>query len=66
MCAQGKYIATISTTVETADAKKEVNPALALLGNVDEYFIDIKDVMEPLDTGIGSKCFISKGMAYCP
>ena len=36
---------------------------LALLGHIDEKFIDVVDVYEPLESGQRDKCFISKG---CP
>ena len=34
VAAQGMYIAIVSTTVETADPLKEINPGIALLGNI--------------------------------
>ncbi len=36
---------------------------LALLGHIDEKFIDVVDVYEPLESGQRDKCFISKGYA---
>lgn len=46
-----KWIAFVSTTVETASPAEELNPGLSLLGNVDEKFIEISDVYVPLDDG---------------
>ena len=39
---------------------------LALLGHIDEKFVDVMDVYEPLESGQRDKCFISKGCAACP
>ena len=39
---------------------------LALLGHIDEKFVDVVDVYEPLESGQRDKCFISKGCAACP
>ena len=36
---------------------------LALLGHIDEKFVDVMDVYEPLESGQRDKCFISKGCA---
>jgi Rab GDP dissociation inhibitor len=56
----GKYIAIVSTTVETADPEKEVEPGLKLLGAVDEKFTYILDTYEPVSDGKKDKVFISK------
>jgi Rab GDP dissociation inhibitor len=57
---KGKYIALASTTVETNDPAKELQPALALLGAIDETFLSVVDVMEPLEDGKRDQVFISK------
>jgi Rab GDP dissociation inhibitor len=49
VCAKGLYIAIISTTVETADPEKEIQPAIELLGGCLEMFIKISDLHEPIN-----------------
>ena len=39
---------------------------LALLGPIDEKFVSVVDVHEPLQSGQRDKCFISKGCACAP
>jgi len=56
-----KWIAFVSTTVETSNPPAELGPGLAMLGHVDEKFIEVVDVYEPLDDGTADKAFISKG-----
>nr|KAF6492121.1 GDP dissociation inhibitor 1 [Molossus molossus] len=59
VAAQGKYIAIASTTVETADPEKEVEPALELLEPIDQKFVAISDLYEPIDDGSESQVFCS-------
>ena len=61
VCANGKWIAFVSTTVETSNPEAELAPGLALLGPIDEKFIEVRDVYEPIANGVSDKCFISKG-----
>jgi len=60
IAAEGKRIAILSTTVETSDPAKELQPALQLLGNVVDSFTSVSDVYEPLSDGRTDKVFISK------
>ncbi|XP_072102948.1 rab GDP dissociation inhibitor alpha [Mobula birostris] len=60
VAAQGKYIAIISTTVETAQPETEIQPALELIEPVDQKFVAISDLYEPLDDGTESQIFISQ------
>lgn len=39
VAAQGKYIAIVSTTVETNDPEKEVKPALDLLEPIEQKYV---------------------------
>ncbi len=39
VAAQGKYIAIISTTVETSEPEKEIKPALDLLEPVEQKYV---------------------------
>lgn len=39
---------------------------LGLLGHIDEKFVNVVDVYEPLESGQRDKCFISKGCVLHP
>nr|XP_014346326.1 PREDICTED: rab GDP dissociation inhibitor beta [Latimeria chalumnae] len=58
IAAQGKYVAIISTTVETNDPEKEIKPALALLEPVEQKFVSYSDLFEPVDLGHESQASI--------
>lgn len=58
---RGKWVAFVSTTVETADPESELAPGLALLGTIDQQFVEVTDVAEPGDSGQASRAFISRG-----
>uniref|UniRef100_A0A3Q2HND7 Rab GDP dissociation inhibitor n=3 Tax=Laurasiatheria TaxID=314145 RepID=A0A3Q2HND7_HORSE len=60
VAAQGKYIAIASTTVETSEPEKEVEPALELLEPIDQKFVAISDLYEPIDDGSESQVFCSR------
>lgn len=51
VCAKGLYIAMISTTVETDKPELEIKPALELLGDVLEMFVQIHTLYDPTDDG---------------
>ncbi|XP_043824342.1 rab GDP dissociation inhibitor alpha-like isoform X1 [Dromiciops gliroides] len=59
VAAQGKYIAIASTTVETAEPEKEIEPALSILEPIDQKFVTISDLYEPTDDGLESQIFCS-------
>lgn len=48
---KNRWLAFVSTTVETSNPVAEVTAGLALLGQVDEKFIEVSDVYEPLSDG---------------
>jgi Rab GDP dissociation inhibitor len=60
VASKGMFIAIVSTTVETNNPIAELNPGLALLGNIAERFDSVSDLLAPLSDGTGDKCFISK------
>uniref|UniRef100_A0A672JUJ9 Rab GDP dissociation inhibitor n=1 Tax=Sinocyclocheilus grahami TaxID=75366 RepID=A0A672JUJ9_SINGR len=60
VAAQGKYIAIVSTTVETSDPEKEIKPALDLLEPVEQKIVSISDQYAPTDLGSDSQVFISR------
>jgi Rab GDP dissociation inhibitor len=48
---KGKFLAIVSTTVETSTPELELRPALDLLGNVETKFTSISDLYFPTDAG---------------
>ncbi|XP_004649045.2 rab GDP dissociation inhibitor beta [Octodon degus] len=60
VAAQGKYIAIVSTTVETKEPEKEIRPALELLEPIEQKFVSISDLLVPKDLGTDSQIFISR------
>uniref|UniRef100_A0AAQ5XJ83 Rab GDP dissociation inhibitor n=1 Tax=Amphiprion ocellaris TaxID=80972 RepID=A0AAQ5XJ83_AMPOC len=60
VAAQGKYIAIVSTTVETSEPEAEIEPALELLEPIDQKFVAISDLYEPTDDGTDSQVFASR------
>lgn len=59
ICASGKYIAVISANLEGNDAKKELEPALNLLGKIDETFFWVSDNLVPLDNNGHDGVFVT-------
>lgn len=57
---KGKYLAIVSTVVETNTPEKELEAGLKILGKIDESFFYVSDLLEPKDDGKTSKIFISK------
>ena len=60
ICKQGLYIAMISTTVETSDPEKEIQPALDLIGPCLEMFTQISDIHEPTNNAAEETLYITK------
>ncbi|KAK9835323.1 hypothetical protein WJX81_002020 [Elliptochloris bilobata] len=56
-----KWIAFVSTTIETSNPEAELASGLALLGQIDEKFTEVVDVLEPLASGSQDRAFISRG-----
>jgi len=56
-----KWIAFVSTTVETNNPQAELAAGLSLLGHVDEKFVEVVDVHDPLEDGTADKAFVSRG-----
>lgn len=59
VCKEGLYIAMISTTVETKDPEKEIEPAIKLLGGVLEMFVSISDTHESTNNEAAEQLFIT-------
>ncbi|KAL4226860.1 Rab GDP dissociation inhibitor beta [Mactra antiquata] len=60
IASKGFYLAICSTTVETDNPEKELEPAIRLLGSIEQKFITIKDMYEPVENSEKSGVFISK------
>ena len=60
VAAKGKYLAIVSTEVETDNPLDEVKVAMNLLEPVMEQFVSVDDLYEPLEDGTKDKVFISK------
>jgi len=59
VCAKGKYVGIISTTVETKTPEAELKPALDIMGPVIEKFFYVSDIYVPTDDGTKDKIFVS-------
>jgi len=57
---KGKFVAIVSTTVETSNPETECDAALKLLGPIEEKFTFVEPLYEPNDDGTQNKVFISK------
>lgn len=53
------YIAIVSTTVETENPEKQIEPVLDLLGGIKEKFVKVSDRYEPIKN-YNDGVFISK------
>lgn len=59
IAAKDKYVAIVSTVVETRDAEKEIEPALRLLGPILEKFVNISEFKVPTDDGTADQVFVT-------
>jgi len=57
---KGRWIALVSTQVETNNPQQELTPGIQLLGKVDEIFYQTRDLYEPLSDGKKDQVFISR------
>lgn len=55
-----KFLALVSTTVETDSPEEELRPGMELLGNIVESFLAIEDLYEASSDGRSDKCFVTK------
>lgn len=60
VCADGLYIAIVSTTVETEKPEQEIQPALDLLGPIIEKFVKVSDIHEPINDAATENLYITK------
>lgn len=59
VAAKGRYVAIVSTTVETAKPQEEVNAGLAVIAPMITRFDNIVDSFAAVDDGTTSRCFIT-------
>ncbi|XP_074062929.1 rab GDP dissociation inhibitor beta-like isoform X2 [Macrotis lagotis] len=59
LAAQGKYIAIVTTTVESKEPEKEIQLALELLEPIEKKFFFVSDLYVPNDLGSKSQIFIT-------
>lgn len=59
IAAKDKYVAIVSTVVETADPEREIQPAIELLGPVIEKFVSVSEYREPTDNGVADQVFVT-------
>eukprot|EP00051_Salpingoeca_urceolata_P026419 m.477241 g.477241 ORF g.477241 m.477241 type:complete len:445 (+) comp20789_c0_seq1:152-1486(+) len=60
VAAEGKYIAILSTTVETDSPEDELKPAFATIGPVLQKFVAVEDLFVPTDDGSASGVYVSE------
>ncbi|CAG06863.1 unnamed protein product, partial [Tetraodon nigroviridis] len=60
VAADGVYIATVSTTAETSNPEREVQPALELLEPIMQRFVSVRHLLVPNDDGKKSQIFVSR------
>eukprot|EP00735_Rhodelphis_limneticus_P005136 TRINITY_DN1686_c0_g1::TRINITY_DN1686_c0_g1_i1::g.17745::m.17745 TRINITY_DN1686_c0_g1::TRINITY_DN1686_c0_g1_i1::g.17745 ORF type:complete len:442 (+),score=159.19,sp/P50395/GDIB_HUMAN/59.12/0.0,GDI/PF00996.13/4.9e-207 TRINITY_DN1686_c0_g1_i1:62-1387(+) len=60
VAAKGRYIAIVSTTLETNNPEEEIAPGLALLGEVQKKFISVDPLYMPKSDGRTDGVFVSQ------
>merc|ERR1719215_2488646 len=65
IAAKDKYVAIVSTVVETSNPEKELEPALKLLGPILEKFSAISEYKVPTDDGTKDQVFVTTSYDPC-
>uniref|UniRef100_A0A7N5ZTT7 Rab GDP dissociation inhibitor n=1 Tax=Anabas testudineus TaxID=64144 RepID=A0A7N5ZTT7_ANATE len=60
VASDGMYIATVSTTAETSNPEKEVQPGLELLEPIMQKFVSVSNRLVPNEDGKKSQIFVSR------
>uniref|UniRef100_UPI0037E8DEF8 rab GDP dissociation inhibitor beta n=1 Tax=Semicossyphus pulcher TaxID=241346 RepID=UPI0037E8DEF8 len=60
VASDGLYIATVSTTAETRNPEKEIQPALELLEPIIQKFMSVSNLLVPNEDGKKSQIFVSR------
>merc|ERR1711959_509776 len=59
VAAANKYIAIVSTVCETQNPEAEIQPGIAILGKVEEKFVQITELRIPLEDGVRDQVFVT-------
>lgn len=59
IAAKEKYVAIVSTVVETQNPEKEIELALNLLGPINQKFVSISEIREPITDGTKDGVFVT-------
>lgn len=59
VCPEPYYVAMVSTTVETDNPEAELKPGLDVLLPIEDKFLSVDDVYEPVDDGATTKVFLT-------
>jgi len=59
IAAKDKYVAIVSTVIETDNPEKELEPAYKILGKILDKFVDVSDIHVPVDDGTADQVFVS-------
>ncbi|CAE8720821.1 unnamed protein product, partial [Polarella glacialis] len=59
IAAKDKYVAIVSTVVETQNPEKEIEPAIKLLGPILEKFVNISEILESCSDGTKDGVFVT-------
>jgi len=59
IASKDKYVAIVSTVVETPNPEAEIEPALKLLGPILEKFVSVSEYRVPLDDGTKDQVFVT-------
>ena len=60
VASNGWFLAIVSTTVETDNPQAEIKAGLDLLGPIEQKFVTVSDLFEPVDDGKASQVFVTK------
>lgn len=57
---EGKYLALVSTTVESENPEAELKPGTDLLGEIVESFVAVDELYEPKSSGKDDSCYVTR------
>ncbi len=60
VAAKDKFIAILSTQVETSNPEAELALGFATIGPVLERFVAVDDMLAPIDSGVSSGVFVTQ------
>ncbi|PHZ11205.1 rab GTPase activator [Rhizopus microsporus ATCC 52813] len=60
VCPKGYYLAIVSTIVETNNPAEEINEGLKLLGPIQDKFVHVSPLEEPIEDGTKDNVYISR------